>query len=97
MMLKTPQTGPEGQEVRKVYVEEGCRIARELYLGMTLDREIGRLDRHGLDRGRRGHRGGGGASTPEKILQASGSTRSPASCRSRRGGSPSGSGSPATR
>jgi succinyl-CoA synthetase beta subunit len=43
MMLKTPQTGPQGQEVRKVYVEEGCRIARELYLGMTLDREVGRL------------------------------------------------------
>jgi succinyl-CoA synthetase beta subunit len=43
MMLKTPQTGPDGQEVRKVYVEEGCRIARELYLGMTLDREMGRL------------------------------------------------------
>jgi succinyl-CoA synthetase beta subunit len=42
-MLKTPQTGPEGQEVRKVYIEEGCRIARELYLGMTLDREVGRL------------------------------------------------------
>jgi succinyl-CoA synthetase beta subunit len=43
MMLKTPQTGPEGQQVRKVYIEEGCRIARELYLGMTLDREIGRV------------------------------------------------------
>jgi succinyl-CoA synthetase beta subunit len=43
MMLKTPQTGPEGQQVRKVYVEEGCRIARELYLGMTLDREAGRV------------------------------------------------------
>jgi succinyl-CoA synthetase beta subunit len=43
MMLRTPQTGPEGQEVRKVYVEEGCRIARELYLGLTLDREDGRL------------------------------------------------------
>jgi succinyl-CoA synthetase beta subunit len=43
MMLKTPQTGPEGQEVRKVYIEEGCRIARELYLGMTLDREAGRI------------------------------------------------------
>ncbi len=43
MMLKTPQTGPEGQQVRKVYVEEGCRIARELYLGMTLDRETGRV------------------------------------------------------
>jgi succinyl-CoA synthetase beta subunit len=43
MMLKTPQTGPEGQKVRKVYVEEGCRIARELYLGMTLDRERGEV------------------------------------------------------
>jgi succinyl-CoA synthetase beta subunit len=43
MMLKTPQTGPEGQEVRKVYIEEGCRIARELYLGMTLDRESARV------------------------------------------------------
>ncbi|HEY6104979.1 MAG TPA: ADP-forming succinate--CoA ligase subunit beta, partial [Anaeromyxobacteraceae bacterium] len=43
MMLRTPQTGPEGQEVRKVYVEEGCSIARELYLGMTLDRNAGRV------------------------------------------------------
>jgi succinyl-CoA synthetase beta subunit len=43
MSLKTPQTGPSGQIVRKVYVEEGCRIARELYLGMTLDREAGRV------------------------------------------------------
>jgi succinyl-CoA synthetase beta subunit len=38
MMLKTHQTGPEGQKVRKVYVEEGLDIARELYLGVTLDR-----------------------------------------------------------
>jgi len=43
MMLKTPQTGPQGQKVRRVYVEEGCRIARELYLGLTLDRDSGRL------------------------------------------------------
>jgi succinyl-CoA synthetase beta subunit len=42
-MLRTAQTGPEGQKVRKVYVEEGCRIERELYLGMTLDRETGRV------------------------------------------------------
>ncbi|BDG03161.1 ADP-forming succinate--CoA ligase subunit beta [Anaeromyxobacter oryzae] len=42
-VLRTAQTGPEGQEVRKVYVEEGCRIARELYLGITLDRERGRV------------------------------------------------------
>jgi succinyl-CoA synthetase beta subunit len=41
MMLKTPQTGPFGQRVRKVYVEEGCSIARELYLGLTLDRDAG--------------------------------------------------------
>jgi succinyl-CoA synthetase beta subunit len=39
MMLKTPQTGAEGQKVRKVFVEEGCNIARELYLGMVLDRD----------------------------------------------------------
>ncbi len=43
MTLRTPQTGPEGQEVRKVYVEEGCRIAQELYLAVTLDRESGRV------------------------------------------------------
>ncbi len=43
MMLRTPQTGPEGQKVRRVYVEEGCHIARELYLGLTLDREVGRM------------------------------------------------------
>jgi succinyl-CoA synthetase beta subunit len=43
MMLKTPQTGPEGQQVRKLLIEEGCRIAQELYLGMTLDRDSGRV------------------------------------------------------
>ena len=42
MQLVTHQTGPQGQKVRKVYVEEGCDIARELYLGITLDRAIGR-------------------------------------------------------
>ena len=38
MTLITPQTGPEGKVVRRVYVEEGCDIARELYLGMLIDR-----------------------------------------------------------
>jgi succinyl-CoA synthetase beta subunit len=42
MQLVTHQTGPQGQKVRKVYIEEGCDIARELYLGLTLDRAIGR-------------------------------------------------------
>src|SRR5262249_7945062 len=43
MVLKTPQTGPEGRIVRKVYVEQGLDIARELYLGVTLDRETSRV------------------------------------------------------
>ena len=43
MQLVTHQTGPEGQRVRRVLVEEGCEIARELYLGLTLDRETSRL------------------------------------------------------
>ena len=37
--LVTPQTTSEGVEVRKIYVEEGCNISRELYLGIILDRE----------------------------------------------------------
>ena len=39
MQLVTHQTGPEGQRVRRLWVEQGCRIARELYLGVALDRE----------------------------------------------------------
>ncbi len=38
MTLHTPQTPPEGKVVRKVYVEAGSAIARELYLGLVLDR-----------------------------------------------------------
>ncbi|HZZ73895.1 MAG TPA: ADP-forming succinate--CoA ligase subunit beta [Pirellulales bacterium] len=36
--LVTIQTGPAGQTVRHVLVEEGCQIARELYLGIVVDR-----------------------------------------------------------
>ena len=36
--LVTIQTGPSGQTVRQVLVEEGCDIARELYLGIVVDR-----------------------------------------------------------
>jgi succinyl-CoA synthetase beta subunit len=43
MKLVTHQTGPEGKEVHRVLIEEGCDIGRELYLGMVLDRAIGRL------------------------------------------------------
>src|SRR6187401_606422 len=37
--LVTIQTGPEGKTVNQVFVEEGCKIARELYLGIVLDRQ----------------------------------------------------------
>jgi succinyl-CoA synthetase beta subunit len=36
--LVTIQTGAEGKTVNRVFVEEGCQIARELYLGIVLDR-----------------------------------------------------------
>ncbi len=36
--LVTIQTGPEGRMVRRLLVEQGCSIARELYLGIVLDR-----------------------------------------------------------
>ena len=36
--LVTVQTGPGGQLVRRVFVEAGCEIARELYLGIVIDR-----------------------------------------------------------
>jgi succinyl-CoA synthetase beta subunit len=43
MTLVTHQTGPDGKEVKRVYVEEGCDIKRELYLGMLVDRATGRV------------------------------------------------------
>jgi len=41
MKLVSRQTGPEGKLVRKVLVEEGVEIARELYVGVVLDRSVG--------------------------------------------------------
>ena len=40
-MLVTHQTGPQGRVVRRVYVEEASEVARELYLGMLVDRKAG--------------------------------------------------------
>ena len=40
--LVTIQTGPEGKTVNQVFIEEGCQIARELYLGIVLDRAAAR-------------------------------------------------------
>jgi succinyl-CoA synthetase beta subunit len=43
MNLITHQTGPEGKEVKKLLIEEGMDIARELYLGIVLDRSVSQL------------------------------------------------------
>ena len=42
-VLVTKQTGPGGREVRRLYIEEGCDIKRELYLGLLLDRKTSRV------------------------------------------------------
>jgi len=42
-VLVTKQTGPKGREVKRVYIEEGCDIKRELYLGMLVDRKTSRI------------------------------------------------------
>ena len=67
MQLVTHQTGPEGQKVKRVLVEEASTIARELYLGVVIDRahsapvvmasEAGGMDIEEV-----------AAGTPEKIL-----------------------------
>src|SRR5215470_13042384 len=68
MTLVTHQTGPAGKEVKRVYVEEGCDIKRELYLGLLIDRDSGRVTLIGSTEG-------GveieevAAHSPEKILK----------------------------
>ena len=43
MMLITHQTSPEGQRVNRLLVEEGAEIARELYVGLVIDRSSQRV------------------------------------------------------
>jgi succinyl-CoA synthetase beta subunit len=67
--LVTAQTGPQGRVVRRLLVEQGCAIAREMYLGMVVDRGSGRVTMMASTEG-------GveieevAARTPEKILRA---------------------------
>jgi succinyl-CoA synthetase beta subunit len=42
-VLVTKQTGPEGKQVNRLYIEAGCDIARELYLALLLDRDTSRV------------------------------------------------------
>jgi len=68
MQLVTHQTGPEGQKVKQVLIEEATDIDRELYLGIVLDRATSSLVVMGSQ-------AGGmdieqvAADTPEKILK----------------------------
>ncbi|HEY1796251.1 MAG TPA: ADP-forming succinate--CoA ligase subunit beta [Stellaceae bacterium] len=41
--LVTHQTGPQGRDVKRVYIEAACDIARELYLALSVDRGTGRV------------------------------------------------------
>lgn len=43
MTLVTPQTGPSGQLVRKIYIEAGANIKKEMYLALLLDRDSSKL------------------------------------------------------
>ena len=68
MNLVTHQTGPQGRIVKRVYVEEGCDIKRELYLGVLLDRQTSRITfmastEGGMDIEEVAHK------TPEKIVR----------------------------
>jgi succinyl-CoA synthetase beta subunit len=66
MTLVTHQTGPKGRVVRRLYIEEGAAIARELYLSLLVDRDSSRVSvvastEGGMDIEEVAH------STPEKI------------------------------
>ncbi len=67
MQLVTHQTGPEGQKVRRLYVEQGLAMDRELYLGAVIDRDRRRIafmasTEGGVEIEKVAH------DTPEKIL-----------------------------
>ena len=66
--LVTKQTGPTGKTVKRLYIEEGCDIKRELYLSLLVDRAVGRIaviasTEGGMDIETVAHE------TPEKIVE----------------------------
>jgi len=67
MQLKTHQTGPEGQKVRRLYIEEGADIKKEYYVSLVTDRGTQKVafiasSEGGMDIEEVAH------STPEKII-----------------------------
>ena len=69
-VLVTKQTGPAGKEVKRVYIEEGCDIARELYLSILVDRSTSRVTLMASTEGGMEIEEVAEA-TPEKILKVS--------------------------
>ncbi|HEY3489650.1 MAG TPA: ADP-forming succinate--CoA ligase subunit beta [Candidatus Deferrimicrobiaceae bacterium] len=70
MQLVTYQTGPEGQRVKRVLVEQASKIKKELYLGLVIDRTLGRVTimastEGGVDIEKVAH------DSPDKILKES--------------------------
>ena len=66
--LVTKQTGPAGKTVRRLYIEQGCDIKRELYVSLLVDRAVGRIaviasTEGGMDIETVAHE------TPEKIVK----------------------------
>ena len=50
-VLVTHQTGPEGKEIKRLYIEAGSSIEKEYYLGLVLDRETSRVTLMGSEEG----------------------------------------------
>ncbi|MFJ3387211.1 MULTISPECIES: ADP-forming succinate--CoA ligase subunit beta [unclassified Lysinibacillus] len=50
-ILVTHQTGPEGKEVKRLYIEEGSDIQKEYYLSLVLDRATSRVTMMGSEEG----------------------------------------------
>ncbi|QBP41476.1 MULTISPECIES: ADP-forming succinate--CoA ligase subunit beta [Paenisporosarcina] len=50
-VLVTHQTGPEGKEIKRLLVEEGCDIKKEYYLGLVLDSSTSRVTLMGSEEG----------------------------------------------
>ncbi|SHF31732.1 succinyl-CoA synthetase (ADP-forming) beta subunit [Seinonella peptonophila] len=50
-VLVTHQTGPEGKEVKRLLIEEGCPIEKEYYIGVVIDRSTNRVVMMGSEEG----------------------------------------------
>ncbi|MBL7573059.1 ADP-forming succinate--CoA ligase subunit beta [Staphylococcus saccharolyticus] len=66
--LVTHQTGPEGKEVKRLYIEQGCDIQKEYYVGFVIDRATDKVTLMASEEGGTGIEEVA-AQTPEKIFK----------------------------